>query len=227
VFLPAHFEITDTAEIARLLSNIGAADLVTNNEDALTSSFVPLLFAPGQGHGSLHGHLARPNRQWKSANGTAALVIAHFVDGYISPNGYPSKADDGKVVPTWNYVTINVHGRVIVHDDPAWTLGVVRRLTDLHEARHAIGRTEKPWTVDDAPADYIDVMLRAIVGIEIVIERVEAKAKLSQNKTDADALGAVTDLEMGGAASAALAAAMRNARAVDPDRGRKPVSRTR
>jgi transcriptional regulator len=210
VFLPSHFAITDTTEVAGLLANIGAADVVTNTEEGLTSSFVPLLFTPGDGQGSLHGHFARPNRQWKSANNTEALVIAHYVDGYISPNGYPSKAEDGKVVPTWNYVTLNVHGRLVVHDDPAWTLNVVRRLPDVHEARHAIGRTAKPWSVDDAPADYINAMLKAIVGIEIVIDRVEAKAKLGQNKTITDALGAATDLELGSPAEAALAASIRN-----------------
>jgi transcriptional regulator len=212
VFLPSHFAITDTAEIAQLLADIGAADVITNTDDGLQSSFVPLLFTPGDDQASLHGHLARPNRQWKAANGTDALVIAHYVDGYISPNGYPSKAEDGKVVPTWNYVTLNVHGRLVVHDDPAWTLNVVRRLTDVHEARHAVGRTAMPWSVDDAPADYIDAMLKAIVGIEIVIDRVEAKAKLSQNKTVADALGAATDLEIGIRAEAALAASIRSSR---------------
>jgi transcriptional regulator len=225
VFLPSHFSISDPREVARLLTGIGAADLVTVTDDGLTSSFLPLLFVPGAGIdgsslGSLHGHLARSNRQWKSADGSEALVIAHFVDGYISPNGYPSKTVDGKVVPTWNYVTLNVHGRIIVHDDPAWTLDVVRRLTDVHEARHAARRTTEPWSVDDAPADYIDTMLKAIVGIEVVIDRIEAKAKLSQNKAEADALGAATDLELGGPDEAALAAAMRKAnrpaRRIDP-----------
>jgi transcriptional regulator len=210
MFLPAHFTVADPAEVARLLGNIGAADLVTNTRDGLTSSFLPLLFVPGEGLGSLHGHLARPNLQWKSADGAEALVIVHGVDGYISPNGYASKAADGKVVPTWNYVTLNVHGRLIVHDNAAWTLSVVRRLTDVHEARHAVGRAAQPWSVDHAPADYIDAMLKAIVGIEVVIERIEAKAKLSQNKSLADALGAAADLELGSPAEALLAAAMRN-----------------
>jgi transcriptional regulator len=211
MFLPAHFTITDATEVAQLLSEIGAADLVTNTADGLTSSFLPLLFVSGEGNGSLHGHVARPNKQWRSADGTEALVIAHFGDGYISPNGYPSKAAEGKVVPTWNYVTLNVHGRLVVHDDPVWTLDVVRRLTDAHEARHAAGRTAKPWSVDDAPTDYIESMLKAIVGIEVVIDRIEPKAKLSQNKTAADALGAAADLASGSTEEIALAARMRNA----------------
>lgn len=139
-------------------------------------------------------------------------MIAHVADGYISPNGYPSKAERGKVVPTWNYVTLNIHGRLLVHDDPAWTLQLVRRLTDIHEARHAVGRTAKPWSVDDAPAHYIDTMLKAIVGVEVVIDRVEAKAKLSQNKTEGDAQGAIADLALGGPAEITLATMMRNAR---------------
>jgi transcriptional regulator len=225
MYLPAHFSITDQREIENLLAAMGAADLVTRTTEGLTSTFLPLLYVPNtdqpstqtsqdnrfQG-ASLHGHLTRANSQWKTSVDPEALVIVHTVDGYISPNGYPSKADNGKTVPTWNYVTLNIHGKLVVHDDPAWTLDLVRRLTNFHEAKHGTVRNQTPWSVDDAPAEYIDTMLKGIVGIEIVVERIEAKAKLSQNKTEADALGAAGDLEQGTAAEIALAHAMKTTR---------------
>ncbi len=115
-------------------------------------------------------------------------------------------------MPTWNYVTLNIHGKLIVHDDPAWTLDLVRRLTNHHEANHSTDRQQKPWSVDDAPAEYIDTMVKGIVGIEVTIDRVEAKAKLSQNKTEADALGAAADLGQGAPTEIALSEAIRATR---------------
>lgn len=222
MYLPSHFTMTEQHEIEQVLANLGAADLVTRTEEGLTSTFLPFLYDPatdepsegtnGFDGASLHGHLTRANSQWKSTLDPEALVIVHTVDGYISPNGYPSKAENNKTVPTWNYVTLNIHGKLVVHDDPAWTLDLVRRLTNYHEARHGANRGQKPWSVDDAPADYIDTMLKGIVGVEVVIERIEAKAKLSQNKTEADALGAAADLEQGTTAEVALSQAMRATR---------------
>jgi transcriptional regulator len=220
MYLPSHFEVSDQHERNELLGNIGAADLVTLTDTGLTSSFLPMLFVPGSPDtggsdgsslGSLHGHLARANSQWKQADGGEALVIIHTVDGYVSPNGYPSKADNPKVVPTWNYVTVNVHGRLIVHDEPGWTLDLVRRLTDHHETRRSRVRNDNPWSVDDAPAEYIELMLKAIVGVEIAIDRIEAKAKLSQNKPPDDASGVAADLARGSATEQSLAAEMRRA----------------
>jgi transcriptional regulator len=222
MYLPAHFTMTERHEIENVLTNLGAADLVTRTDRGLTSTFLPFLYVPstdqpsdgssGFAGASLHGHLTRANNQWKSTVDPEALVIVHTVDGYISPNGYPSKAENHKTVPTWNYVTLNIHGKLIVHDDPEWTLDVVRRLTNYHESKHAAGRGQEPWSVDDAPAEYIDTMLKGIVGIEVVIEGIEAKAKLSQNKTEADALGAAADLEQGNTAEIALAKTMRATR---------------
>ena len=213
MYLPAHFTITEQGEIENLLKNLGAADLVTRTNEGLTSTFLPLLYSPSADHlGSLHGHVARANSQWNSTVDPEVLVIAHIIDGYISPNGYPSKAENPKAVPTWNYVTLNIHGKLIVHDDPEWTLGLVRRLTDHHEANHAIGRSQEPWSVDDAPADYINTMVKAIVGLEIVIDRIEAKAKLSQNKSESDAFGAASDLEHGSFPETQLAQAIRSTR---------------
>ena len=158
---------------------------------------------------SLHGHVTRVNHQWKSTIDPEALVIVHGADGYVSPNSYPSKAENAKTVPTWNYITLNIHGKLVVHDDPAWTLNLVRRLTNHHEAKHAAERSQTPWSVDDAPSDCINTMVKGIVGIEILIDRIEAKAKLSQNKTEADALGAADDLEQGSTTKRELGQAIR------------------
>ncbi len=119
-------------------------------------------------------------------------------DAYISPGWYASKAEHGRVVPTWNYVTAHVYGELVVHDDPGWTEDLVRRLTVKHESAR-----EHPWSVDDAPRGYIEGQLRAIVGIELAITRIEAKAKLSQNRPAADIDGVIAGLrERGDAASA-------------------------
>ena len=219
MYLPPHFTMTEQHDIEKVLANLGAADFVTRTDEGLTSTFLPFLYVPatdrpsegsnGFAGASLHGHLTRANSQWKSTIDPEALVIVHTVDGYISPNVYPSKAENHKTVPTWNYVTLNIHGKLVVHDDPVWTLDLVRRLTDHHESKHATVRQQDPWSVDDAPAEYIDTMLKGIVGIEVVIERIGAKAKLSQNKSEADALGAAADLAQGTTAEVALGQAMR------------------
>jgi len=119
-----------------------------------------------------------------------ALVIVRGPDAYVSPSWYASKAEHGRVVPTWNYVTAHVYGQLVIHDDPDWVGVLVRRLTDRHEAD-----SPRPWSVDDAPASFIAGQLRAIVGVELVISRVDAKAKLSQNRPAADIDGVITGLE--------------------------------
>jgi transcriptional regulator len=134
-----------------------------------------------------------------------ALVIVEGADAYISPSWYASKAEHGRVVPTWNYSTAHVYGRLIVHDDPAWLARQVRRLTELHEAQF-----EHPWAVDDAPERFIAGQLRAIVGIELVITRIEAKQKLSQNRPHGDIDGVVAGLDAGG--QTAMAADVTRAR---------------
>jgi transcriptional regulator len=120
-------------------------------------------------------------------------VIVRGPDAYVSPSWYATKAEHGRVVPTWNYLTAHVYGELVVHDDPAWVEGVVRRLTAKHEAASA-----HPWSVDDAPPPFVAGQLRAIVGIELVITRIEAKAKLSQNRSAADVDGVVAGLRARG-----------------------------
>ncbi|MGH3263943.1 MAG: FMN-binding negative transcriptional regulator [Trebonia sp.] len=198
MYVPAHFA-PDAAQVDELLRNHGAADLVTLTGQGMVATMLPFVYVPpeapaagsqqGPQHGALHGHLARNNDQWRLGSAGEALAIVRGPDAYVSPGWYASKAEHGRVVPTWNYVTAHVYGHLVVHDDPAWTEDLVRRLTTKHEASRA-----HPWSADDAPRPYIEGQLRAIVGIELQITRIEAKAKLSQNRPAADVDGVITGL---------------------------------
>ena len=203
MYIPAHFA-ADDATLVRLLAHPSAADLVTATADGLLATPLPLLFDPHPGsHGALVGHLARNNDQWRRPPIGEAMVILRGPEAYVSPGFYPSKTEHGRVVPTWNYVTAHVYGRLIVHDDPEWLATLVRDLTDRHEAAMAT-----PWSVDDAPEKFVAGQLRAIVGVEIAISRIEAKVKMSQNRPDADIDGVIGGLaERDPEASAAVAAA--------------------
>jgi len=211
VYVPDHFRPTDD-DVRRLLANLDAADLITPTADGLLATFLPLIFEPpgaspeaGE-HGRLMGHVARNNRQWKTPATGEALVIVRGPEAYVSPAWYATKQEHGRVVPTWNYVTAHVHGRFVVHEDRDWIERNVRALVGRHEA----GRPA-PWSVDDAPVDYIEGQLRAIVGVEVVISRIEAKLKLSQNRSKADVEGAIDGLvEVGDPRSVATAAVMRS-----------------
>lgn len=199
MYIPAHFaagaELVDD-----LLRNHGAADLVTVTPSGLVATMLPFVYVPpaeeapgsapqGARLGALHGHVARNNPQWELGAAGESLVIVRGPDAYVSPGWYASKAEHGRVVPTWNYVTAHVYGRLTVHDDPAWKEDLVRRLTGKHEAHRA-----RPWTVDDAPRAFFEGQLRAIVGVCLEITRIEAKAKLSQNRPAADIDGVLAGL---------------------------------
>ena len=204
MYIPAHFAASDDV-VRDLLTNCGAADLITSTADGLLATFLPFVFEPDAGeHGALLGHVARNNPQWRTPAQGDALVIVHGPDAYISPSWYATAADHGRVVPTWNYVTAHVYGELVVHDDPVWVETLVRRLTERHESG-----SEHPWSVDDAPPRYISRELRAIVGLEIPIKRIQAKAKLSQNRSAADIQGVIGGLEAGG--DVRTAAAVRSA----------------
>ena len=206
MYIPAHFA-PDDETVGELLRNHGAADLVTLTEQGLVATMLPFIYLPEVGeHGALYGHVARNNDQWKLPAVGDALAIVRGPDAYVSPTWYASKAEHGRVVPTWNYVTAHVYGRLVVHDEPGWTEDLVRRLTAKHEAANA-----HPWSVDDAPRAFIDGQLRAIVGIELLISRVEAKAKLSQNRPAADVAGVIAGLRERGDARSADAVAEANA----------------
>ncbi|HEX6523049.1 MAG TPA: FMN-binding negative transcriptional regulator [Streptosporangiaceae bacterium] len=178
-----------------MLARHGAADLITLTEDGMLATMLPFAYEPSVGdHGAMYGHVARNNEQWRKPALGESLAIVRGPDAYVSPSWYASKVEHGRVVPTWNYVTAHVYGQLVVHDDPTWVEGVVRRLTIKHEA----AKGEPMWSVDDAPRQYIEGQLRAIVGLELLITRVEAKAKLSQNRPPADVEGVIAGLSAGG-----------------------------
>jgi transcriptional regulator len=200
MYLPAHF-VPDDHAVAELLTNNGAADLITSTEAGLVATMLPFIFEPEMGeHGTLLGHLARNNDQWQVPAIGEALVIVRGPDAYVSPNWYASKSEHGRVVPTWNYVTAHVYGELIVHDDTEWVERLVRRLTDMHESGNS-----PPWSVDDAPSTFIAGQLRAIVGIELRITRVLAKFKMSQNRPERDVEGVIAGLNAAGEPDAAAA----------------------
>jgi transcriptional regulator len=201
VYVPQSFAMDDDA-VQGLLREHGAGDLVTATARGLVATMLPFIHDPDRGpHGALLGHVARNNDHWRHASVGEALVILRGPDAYISPQWYASKREHGRVVPTWNYSAVHLTGRVTVRDDEAWVRDIVERLTDRHEEHRA-----NRWSVEDAPDGYIDKQLRAIVGIELLVERVEAKAKLSQNRSDEDRTGVVEGLEETGVVRDALVA---------------------
>ena len=186
MYTPRAFALDDLPELQQLIQHTRLAQLVTMGEHGLQASHLPLLLNPDEGsNGTLYGHLAKANPQWKDLqNGSEALVIFAGAEAYISPAFYPAKAEHGKVVPTWNYIAVHAYGTPEVFSDAERLLRLVTALTDRHEAGRA-----QPWKVSDAPADYIDGMLKAIVGFALPVERLIGKRKLSQNRSQADMAG--------------------------------------
>lgn len=186
MYTPRAFALDDLPEIQQLIQHTRLAQLVSVGEHGLQASHLPLLLNPDEGaNGTLYGHMAKANPQWRDLqNGAEALVIFAGADAYVSPAFYPAKAEHGKVVPTWNYLAVHAYGKAEVFTDAERLLAVVSALTDRHE-----GGRPQPWAVSDAPADYIDGMLKAIVGFALPIERVIGKRKLSQNRSEADING--------------------------------------
>ncbi|MCU0301862.1 MAG: FMN-binding negative transcriptional regulator [Candidatus Nanopelagicales bacterium] len=191
MYVPQHFAMSDD-HVRELLADVGAADLVTVHPTGLAATYLPFVFDPGAAdHGALLTHVARNNPQCREPVLGEALVLIHGADHYVSPRWLPSRERTGTVVPTWNYLTVHAYGQLVVQDDPAWTEAAVRRLTEAHER----GRPEQAaYSVDQVPADHLERMLRAIVGIEVRLTRVEAKAKMSQNRSPEDVRGIVAGL---------------------------------
>jgi transcriptional regulator len=216
MYIPAHFAADDAA-VEDLLFKHGAADLITLTEDGLLATMLPFAYLPSVGeHGALYGHVARNNDQWRKPAQGESLAIIRGPDSYVSPSWYAAKAEHGRVVPTWNYLTAHVYGQLIVHDDPVWVEDVVRRLTAKHEAaRLASPGQRMPWSPDDAPRKFIEGQLRAIVGLELQITRIEAKAKLSQNRPATDIPGIVDGLAARGDDPMATAVEQANAERVN------------
>jgi transcriptional regulator len=194
-YTPAAFREADTAKLHVMMEGAGLATLVTQSDNGPLVSHLPLLLDPAAGAtGVLTGHLARANPQWKASDlSQPAVAVFLGPDAYISPNYYPSKHDDPRTVPTWNYVAVHARGRLETFDDPEQLLALVTRLTERHEQRSAKSAV-KPWAVSDAPADYLGKMVRAIVGVRLTIESIDGKKKLSQNRSEADQQGVVAGL---------------------------------
>lgn len=191
VYVRPDDRVEGRAEAIELLRAAPFVQLVSGAGGELAATGLPMLV--DETGATLVGHLARANRQWRDLDGAQVLVIAPLSDGYVSPDWYRSKVETGgKAVPTWNYEVVHVHGRAQVHDDAGWLRQVVDRLSDHHEALRS--DTGERWSVADAPPDYIDQMLRAIVGVSVTIDRIQAKAKLSSNRSIADQRGVADGL---------------------------------
>ncbi|WP_027797077.1 FMN-binding negative transcriptional regulator [Paraburkholderia acidipaludis] len=196
MYVPAHFAETRKEVLHTLIAQHPFGTLVTHGQSGLDANHIPFELAAEEGElGVLRAHVARANPVWQdAANGDEVLVIFRAGDAYISPNWYPSKHETHKQVPTWNYQVVHAHGRIAILDDERYVRGVVSRLTRTHEAS-----LPKPWKMGDAPQDYIDTMLKAIVGLQIEITRLVGKSKLSQNKETRDIRGAAEALKASGA----------------------------
>ncbi|WLH01214.1 FMN-binding negative transcriptional regulator [Pseudomonas beijingensis] len=186
MYNPKAFAVDDLPQLHQMMGDCRLAVLVTHGEHGLQASHLPLLLDTQQGpNGSLYGHMARANPQWRDLEaGAEALVIFAGAEAYVSPAFYSSKAEHGKVVPTWNYVAVHAYGSAEVFSDAHRLRNLVSALTDRHESARAL-----PWKLDDAPAEYIDSMLKAIVGFALPIQRLEGKRKLSQNRSPEDVAG--------------------------------------
>ena len=196
MYQPPHFQADDVGALHALLREHPLGLLVTPGADGLpVVDAVPFLLALGEHspdapQGTLVGHVARANPLWQAAAGRPVTVVFKGPDAYISPNWYASKAEHGKVVPTWNYTVVQARGLLQVQDDPAAARAVVEALTTAHESRNA-----RPWALDDAPPDYVAATLRAIVAIRIPLQSLQGKFKLSQNRSAADHAGVVAGLQ--------------------------------
>jgi transcriptional regulator len=188
MYVPDYYRPAEE-DIRELLARFGAAELITATPDGLRATMLPMIHEGEATDGVLRGHFARKNDHWQQPVIGEALVIINGPDAYISPAWYATKREHGRVVPTWNYVTAHIYGDLVIHDDPVWVERNVRELTAKYEAGRQPG-----WEVDDAPAEYIRGQLRAIVGVELRIGRIEAKFKLSQNRSQADIDGSIEGL---------------------------------
>jgi transcriptional regulator len=203
MYLPKHFEQPDASALAALMRDHPLATLVLTTPEGTTADLIPLEFAPDEGaHGTLRGHVARANPLWQKA-GAPVLAVFHGPQAYITPNWYASKREHGKVVPTWNYTMVQARGTLRAIEDAAWLRELVGRLTTRHEAS-----LPKRWAVSDAPDDFVRQMLRAIVGIEIVLISLVGKWKVSQNRSEPDRLGVVAGLKGQAHENAAAMAAL-------------------
>lgn len=191
MYLPAHFAETRPEELQRIIREHPLGMLVTHGSHGLDADHIPFEYDPGEdGLGMLSAHVARANPVWQRCpSGTPVMVVFRGAQAYVSPNWYPSKHETHRQVPTWNYEVVHAHGTLTVHDDERFVRRIVARLTRRHEAAEP-----KPWKMGDSAPEFIDGMLRNIVGIEIAVASLVGKRKLSQNKEARDRLGAADTL---------------------------------
>lgn len=189
MYIPHANTMDDPVQIRAFVESVGSAEVVTVGPDGTPlATLLPILWSADGA--TVIAHFARANPHWRAITDNApALAIVAGPQAYVSPAWYASKAEHGRVVPTWNYTAVHLTGTVRVHDDPHWVRNVVTRLTVHHEQSRA-----EPWAVTDAPEQYVEKNLKAIVGLEMTVTGVEAKAKLSQNRPDADRAGVVSGL---------------------------------
>ncbi len=200
MYVPSHFEETRLEVLHELMRGQPLATVVTLSADGINANHIPLHLCPDQGQfGALRGHVARSNPMWSNlVQGVDALAIFHGPEGYVSPSWYPTKRDHGKVVPTWNYAVVHAYGALRVIDDPIWLRSQLEALVSRHEARSA-----SPWSISDAPPEFIGRMIESIVGFEIVVSRLKGKWKVSQNQPAVNRAGVVDALRQRGDAYAA------------------------
>ena len=206
MYVPSHFEETRTDVMHELIRVHGLGTLVTLDDSGLNANHIPFEIDAEGGHDILRAHVARANPVWKNFSPTVdAMVVFQGAQTYVTPSWYETKKTDGKVVPTYNYISVHAYGELSAIEDKAWLRQFVGRLTDRYEASRAA-----PWAVADAPDDYIDKMLGAIVGIEIPVKRLVGKWKVSQNRPAADREGVIAGLtEIGSDDARAMAEAVR------------------
>ena len=189
MYNPPGFAVTDPATLRDAVRAIALAELITVGSGGIEASMVPLLVSDDAR--VLRGHLARANPQWANADPSEPVLVCwHGPQSYVSPSFYPSKAEHGEVVPTWNYILVQARGSLIVHDDASWVREVVKALTDVHESASV-----EPWRLEDAPPSYVDAMLKGVVGVEIMVTSLQGKWKLSQNRPPRDFEGVLAGLE--------------------------------
>ncbi len=195
MYIPADFEIPQIDVMHQIIKQHALGILFTHGMSGLDANHLPFELSIEQSElGVLHAHVSRQNPIWQDIkDGDDVLVVFRAGDAYISPQWYPSKHEHHQQVPTWNYMVIHAYGKVKIHDDERYVRGVVARLTRTHEATQA-----EPWKMSDAPKDYLEPMLKEIVGIEIKITKLQGKAKLGQNKEYRDVLGVANALTQNG-----------------------------
>lgn len=190
MYLPKHFQVDDSSVLAQLIAEYPLATLVGNLDGHLEINHLPLILsADGK---KFHGHIARSNPLVKVAeqNNREVTAVFHGPNAYITPAWYPSKQETGKVVPTWNYAVVHVEGTLSLINDPSWIRQHVSQMTDIQEPTH-----QSSWKLDDAPEEYVQMMLKAIIGIEIEVSSLVGKFKLSQNRSPAEYAGVVEHLQ--------------------------------